>query len=475
MRRHRPPLKFWIGWSDKARNRTFPGREWRECGALTYLQRTAKFCPDGGEPRADRFRRWNSIRNFRVIQSLDNEEEKRLSTNSRKKIIVVIGTRPEGIKLAPVVLELKKHQSEFETQICVTGQHREMLDQMLGVFGLLPDYDLEVMKAGQDLSGVTSACVTGLDRILRQECPALVLVQGDTTTTFAAALAAYYNHVPVGHVEAGLRTGKKNDPFPEEINRRLATQLSDFHFAPTEVAQNNLLSEGVSPENISVTGNTVIDALLLTQARLAAYPGLAHDPLGETDGLRIILVTAHRRESFGLPFRRICEAIRALAEKRRDVLIVYPVHLNPNVQVPVRETLDGIPNVKLIAPLDYVSFVACMQRAYILLTDSGGIQEEGPALHKPVLVMREVSERPEAIAAGTACLTGTDPERIVAAANSLLDDPDCYKRMTSRPNPYGDGHAAERIAQFLLSRLTDKSGARSFETASLNLNRSASA
>jgi len=377
-----------------------------------------------------------------------------MDTQGPKKVMVVIGTRPEAIKLAPVMLELEKHREHFETRICVTGQHREMLDQMLRVFSLRPEYDLGVMKSGQDLAGVTAACLTGLDRILRRERPALVLVQGDTTTTFAAALAAYYCHIPVGHIEAGLRTGKKNDPFPEEINRRLATHLSDFHFAPTEVARKNLLLEGVSAENILVTGNTVIDALLLTQARLAEDPSVVVDPLGSTDGLRIILVTAHRRESFGLPFRRICEAVRALAEKRPDVLVVYPVHLNPNVQAPVREILGGVPNVRLLPPLDYASFVACMQRAYILLTDSGGIQEEGPALGKPVLVMREVSERPEAIAAGTACLTGTNPAAIVAAVSSLLDDPACYKRMTSRPNPYGDGHAAERIVQFLISRLT---------------------
>jgi UDP-N-acetylglucosamine 2-epimerase (non-hydrolysing) len=377
-----------------------------------------------------------------------------LNTHKPKKVMVVIGTRPEAIKLAPVVLELERHRAQFKTEICVTGQHREMLDQMLRVFGLRPDYDLGVMTAGQDLAGVTAACLTGLDRVLRQKRPDLALVQGDTTTTFAASLAAYYQHIPIGHVEAGLRTGKKYDPFPEEINRRLATHLADFHFAPTEEARSNLLMEGVSPENISVTGNTVIDSLLLTQARLAEEPRLAVDPLGPTDGLRIILVTAHRRESFGLPFRRICEAVRALAEKRRDVLVVYPVHLNPNVQAPVREILDGVPNVRLLAPLDYVSFVACMQRAFILLTDSGGIQEEGPSLGKPVLVMREVSERPEAIAAGTACLTGTNPDAIVAAVSSLLDDPDCYKRMTSRPNPYGDGHASERIVEFLISRVT---------------------
>jgi UDP-N-acetylglucosamine 2-epimerase (non-hydrolysing) len=379
--------------------------------------------------------------------------EENLDTHQPKKVMVVIGTRPEAIKLAPVVLELERHPADFETQICVTGQHREMLDQMLRVFGLRPDYDLGVMKAGQDLAEVTAACLTGLDRVLRDERPDLVLVQGDTTTTLAASLAAYYYHIPVGHVEAGLRTGKKHEPFPEEINRRLASHLSDFHFAPTEVARNNLLREGISPENISVTGNTVIDALLFTQARLAEEPSLAVDQLGSTDGLRIILVTAHRRESFGAPFRRICEAIRALAERRRDVLVVYPVHLNPNVQAPVREILDGVPNVKLLAPLDYVSFVGCMQRAHILLTDSGGIQEEGPSLGKPVLVMREVSERPEAIAAGTAWLTGKDPEGIIGAAISLLDDPACYKRMTSRPNPYGDGHAAERIVQFLISRM----------------------
>lgn len=309
------------------------------------------------------------------------------------------------------------------------------------------------MTAGQDLAGVTAACLTGLDRVLRLKRPDLVLVQGDTTTTFAASLAAYYHHIPIGHVEAGLRTGKKYDPFPEEINRRLATHLSDFHFAPTELARNNLLLEGVRPENISVTGNTVIDALLLTQARLAEDPGLAVHRLDSTEKLHIILVTAHRRESFGQPFRQICEALRALAETRRDVLIVYPVHLNPNVQSPVHEILDGVPNVRLLAPLDYVSFVACMQRASILLTDSGGIQEEGPSLGKPVLVMRDVSERPEAIAAGTASLTGTDPERIVRAVSSLLDDPAHYKRMTSCPNPYGDGHAAERIVQFLISRV----------------------
>lgn len=379
-----------------------------------------------------------------------------LNTHERKKIVVVIGTRPEAIKLAPVVLELERNRSHFETQICVTGQHREMLDQMLQVFSLRPHFDLGVMKAGQNLAEVTSACLNGLNGIFQQERPDLVLVQGDTTTTLAASLAAYYQHIPVGHIEAGLRTGKKNDPFPEEINRRVTTHISDFHFAPTELARENLLLEGIDPENISVTGNTVIDALLLTKKRLEEEPALAVDGCGPLEGLRMLLVTAHRRESFGLPFRQICEAIRALAESRKDILVVYPVHLNPNVQAPVREILGGIPNVRLLAPLDYVSFVACMQRAYILLTDSGGIQEEGPSLGKPVLVMRDVSERPEAIAAGTACLTGTTPEAIVGAVSSLLDDPDRYKRMTSRPNPYGDGHAAERIVQFLVTRFANR-------------------
>ena len=372
-----------------------------------------------------------------------------LNADERKKVMVVIGTRPEAIKLAPIVLELERCRENFKTEICVTGQHCEMLDQMLQVFGLRPDHYLGVMKAGQNLNEVTAACLTGLERILRQERPDVVLVQGDTTTTFAASLAAYYQHIPVGHIEAGLRTGKKYDPFPEEVNRRLTTHLSDFHFAPTDVARNNLLAEGVRPESILVTGNTVIDALLLVQARLVKDPTLAIHGLGPTDGLRIILVTAHRRESFGQPFRQICEAIRAIAEKRRDVLIVYPVHLNPNVQSPVYEILDGVPNVKLLAPLDYVSFVDCMQRASILLTDSGGIQEEGPSLGKPVLVMREVSERPEAITAGTASLTGTDPERIFRAVSALLDDPVWYKQMTNHSNPYGDGHASERIVQFL--------------------------
>jgi UDP-N-acetylglucosamine 2-epimerase len=367
--------------------------------------------------------------------------------------MVVIGTRPEAIKMAPVVLELKKHPDLFRTLICATGQHREMLDQMLSAFGLRPDCDLGVMKAGQELAGVTSACITGLDEVFQRERPNVVLVQGDTTTTLAASLVAYYRRIPVGHIEAGLRTGKKYDPFPEEINRRMTTHLSDFHFAPTELSRANLVAEGITPESILVTGNTVIDALMHTKKRLVEDPGLASDCPRLKDHSRMILVTAHRRESFGPPFRRICEAIRAIAETRRDTLVIYPVHLNPNVQAPVREILGGLSNVKLLAPLDYFTFVSYMQRAYILLTDSGGIQEEGPSLGKPVLVMRDVSERPEAIAAGTARLTGTDPGKIVESVRVLLDEPDQYEHMTSRPNPYGDGHASERIVQFLTERM----------------------
>jgi UDP-N-acetylglucosamine 2-epimerase (non-hydrolysing) len=370
--------------------------------------------------------------------------------------MVVIGTRPEAIKMAPLVLEMKNHSNFFSTQICTTGQHREMLDQMLSVFGLKPDCDLGVMKAGQDLAGVTSSCLTGLDEVLRRESPDVVLVQGDTTTTLAASMAAYYHRIPIGHVEAGLRTGKKYEPFPEEVNRRITTHLSDFHFAPTEWARENLLAEGVNSDDIVVAGNTVIDALRHAERRLAEEPTLATEFFEPLESTRLILVTAHRRESFGPPFRRICQAIRAIAERRPDTLIVYPVHLNPNVQAPVRELLAGVPNVKLLPPLDYFSFVSYMKRAFILLTDSGGVQEEGPSLGKPVLVMRDSSERPEAIAAGTACLTGTDPDKIVGMVSALLDDPLRYADMTNRPNPYGDGHASERIVQFLVERLVEQ-------------------
>jgi UDP-N-acetylglucosamine 2-epimerase (non-hydrolysing) len=378
------------------------------------------------------------------------------NNHTARKVLVVFGTRPEAIKLAPVVLELQRHSNQFTTVICVTGQHRQMLDQVLQVFQLRPHYDLQVMVAGQSLSGVTTASLNGLNKVLEHESPDLVLVQGDTTTTFVAALTAFYYRVKVAHVEAGLRTGQKNNPFPEEISRRLTTHIADFHFAPTERSRANLLREGISPEDIEVTGNTVIDALFYVRERLARNPSLAVYPEELNKASRMILVTAHRRESFGEQFRQMCEAIRSIALSRPDVLIVYPVHLNPNVQAPVHKILEGIANVRLIEPLEYVSFVALMQRAHILLTDSGGIQEEGPALGKPVLVMRDVSERPEAIAIGTARLVGTNSDTIIGAVNELLDNPLRYQEMTQKPNPYGDGNASLRIVHFLMRRLFDQ-------------------
>ncbi len=382
-----------------------------------------------------------------------------MANRARKKVFVVFGTRPEAIKLAPVILELAHRSDLFRTVACVTGQHRQMLKPMLKVFKLRADYDLKLMKPGQTLTGITTAVLNGLDRILEEELPDLVLVQGDTTTTFAAALAAFYRHIPVGHVEAGLRTQDKYNPFPEEINRRLATHIADFHFAPTKVARENLLKEGISPERILVSGNTVVDALLHIRCRIAEDPSLVPDlELGCLDGQKIVLVTAHRRESFGRELQQICVALRSLAESRPDVLVVYPVHLNPNVSKPVRRALRGIPNLRLLAPLDYVSFVALMDRASILLTDSGGIQEEGPSVGKPVLVMRKVSERPEAIEAGTACLVGTDPDCIISAVTTLLDEPTAYERMIHSSNPYGDGHAASRIVDYLVKQMYPNRG-----------------
>lgn len=363
------------------------------------------------------------------------------------KVLVVLGTRPEAIKLAPVIMELQRHQDRFQTVVCATGQHREMLQQMLKSFGLQPDFNLNVMKPNQSLADVTSAVLTGMDGVLEREKPDVMLVQGDTTTTMAASLAAFYRRIPVGHVEAGLRTGDRYNPFPEEINRRLTTHIADFHFAPTELSRSNLLQEGVRDDCILITGNTVVDALYHIVANLQANPpGVAPEIM---NGKRLILVTAHRRESFGSGMRQICEALRRLALSRSDILIIYPVHLNPNVQDPVHSILGGIPNVSLLEPLDYVSFIALMKRAHILLTDSGGMQEEGPSLGKPVLVMRSVSERPEAVMAGAAALVGTDPEKIIASVNRLLDDAEHYQNMTSRENPFGDGRAAARIVQFL--------------------------
>lgn len=366
------------------------------------------------------------------------------------KVLVALGTRPEAIKLAPVIMELRRHQDRIQTVVCATGQHREMMPQVLKTFGLQPDFDLDVMKTNQSLADVTCAVLAGMDTVLEREKPDMMLVQGDTTTTMAASLAAFYRRIPVGHVEAGLRTGDRYKPFPEEINRRLTTHIADCHFAPTELSRRNLLHEGVSDDHILVTGNTVVDALNYIVANLQTLaPRVVPEVL---DGKHVILVTAHRRESFGSGIRQICEALRCLSLSRSDILIIYPVHLNPNVQEPVRTILEGVPNVLLLEPMDYVSFVALMKRADILLTDSGGMQEEGPSLRKPVLVMRSVSERPEVVMAGAASLVGTDPETIVASVNRLLDDAELYRDMTSCKNPFGDGAAAGRIVRFIAGK-----------------------
>lgn len=356
--------------------------------------------------------------------------------------------------MAPLVLALQRQPGPWDVRVCVTGQHRQMLDPVLTLFGIRSHYDLDIMRAGQDLTDVTVRVLTGMRQVLSDWRPDYVLVHGDTTTTLAAALAAYYARVPVAHVEAGLRTGDVYSPWPEEVNRHAVAVMAALHFAPTERARTNLLRENVAPAAIVVTGNTVIDALQWVSARLDQLPvsdAISRLPLVE--GRRLILVTGHRRENFGEGFEHICRALDRLA-RRADVQIVYPVHLNPNVQGPVRAILSGNPNVVLCDPLDYLDFVALMRRAHLLLTDSGGLQEEAPALGKPVLVMRTVTERPEAIEAGTAQLVGTDEATIVEAATRLLDDPAAYATMAGARNPFGDGHAAERIVAELMQRLT---------------------
>jgi UDP-N-acetylglucosamine 2-epimerase len=367
------------------------------------------------------------------------------------RVLTVFGTRPEAIKMAPVVKALQA-QPDIDSHVCVTAQHREMLDQVLELFEIEPEFDLNLMRSGQDLTDVTTAVLTGMRSVLDAARPEWVLVHGDTTTTLAASLAAFYHKVAVGHVEAGLRTGNIYSPWPEEMNRRLAGGIASLHFAPTQTARDNLLREGVDPDRIKVTGNTVIDALLQVAERLRADPALRSSQLGRYGFLdsskRLILVTGHRRESFGAGFERICLALRRIAE-RGDVQVLYPVHLNPNVQRPVRQILGGVADVHLIEPQDYLPFVALMDRAYLIITDSGGIQEEGPALGKPVLVMRDTTERPEAVAAGTARLVGTDSDRIVAQTERLLDDPGAYVAMALAHNPYGDGMASRRIVEEL--------------------------
>lgn len=369
------------------------------------------------------------------------------------KVLSIFGTRPEAIKMAPVIKELEKYPDRFKSVVCVTAQHRQMLDQVLELFEIRPDYDLDIMKPGQDLFDVTCNVLKGLKPVLEKERPAIVLVHGDTTTTMAAALAAYYSRIRVGHVEAGLRTGNKYAPFPEEINRRVAGALTDLHFAPTERSKSNLLAEGVPETSIFVTGNTVIDALLAVAARVENDADLRCrfdqqfsflDP-----AKRLILVTGHRRENFGEGFEQICFALAEIAARNPEVEIVYPVHLNPNVQEPVRRILGASPQVHLITPLDYLPFVYLMKRSYLIITDSGGVQEEAPSLGKPVLVMRDTTERPEALAAGTVKLVGTDREKIVAEALLLLNDSAAYQAMGRAHNPYGDGQAAARIADVL--------------------------
>jgi len=362
------------------------------------------------------------------------------------KVLAVFGTRPEAIKMAPVVLNLAA-ASDIDCAVCVTAQHREMLDQVLNLFGITPQFDLNLMKAGQDLYDITTGVLNGLNHVIASYQPDLVLVHGDTTTTLAASLAAYYRQVPVGHVEAGLRTGNIYSPWPEEINRKVTGALAALHFAPTTRARDNLIAEGVAPEAIMVTGNTVIDALLDVVRRNVADNDaevLAGWPRSRFAGKRVLLVTGHRRESFGDGFERICSALARLAG-RPDVEIIYPVHLNPNVKGPVEKRLAGRDNVHLIAPQDYLPFVRLMEVADIILTDSGGVQEEAPSLGKPVLVMRDTTERPEAVEAGTVLLVGTNEDRIFAEASRLLDDQAAYTTMSRAHNPYGDGRAAERI------------------------------
>ena len=365
------------------------------------------------------------------------------------KVLAVMGTRPEAIKMAPVVQELGARTGSFEVRVCLTAQHRQLLDGVIGLFHLRVDHDLDLMRPGQSPEDVNSRVLKGVGQVLEVERPDVVLVHGDTTTTFAAALACYYHHIPAGHVEAGLRTYDKFRPFPEEMNRRLADVLCDYHYAPTPMAAEHLRSERISEDHIVVTGNTVIDALL----DVAQRPYEFEDPLLKSVGSarRLILVTAHRRESFGERFEQMCMAMRDLVQRNADVELVYPVHPNPSVQAPVDETLGGQERIHVIKPLEYLPFVHLLKKAYFVLTDSGGVQEEAPALGKPVLVMREVTERPEAITAGTAALVGNTYEGIVSGVQNLLDSPERYRGMANAVNPYGDGLASKRIADHLAS------------------------
>jgi len=376
-----------------------------------------------------------------------------------QKILVVFGTRPEAIKMAPLVKEFEKYTDFFKTKVCVTAQHREMLDQVLELFEIEPDYDLDIMKSNQDLYDITSNILLKMRDVLNSFKPDIVLVHGDTTTTFATSLAAFYQKIDVGHIEAGLRTGNIYSPWPEEANRKLTANLSKYHFAPTQTAKNNLLTEGVVEENIIITGNTVIDALFLTLEKIEKDKNLKNSIIKKLNSQfsqldsKFILVTGHRRENFGEGFLNICKALKDIATKHKDINIVYPMHLNPNVRRPVLDILDNISNIYLIEPLQYPEFVYLMSKSYLILTDSGGIQEEAPSLGKPVLVMRDTTERPEALETGTVKLVGTDKNKIITEVESLLQNKNEYEKMSKAHNPYGDGKSSKKIVKFLKENL----------------------
>ena len=385
-----------------------------------------------------------------------------------RKVLLVFGTRPEAIKMAPLVMELQKQKERIETVVCVTGQHREMLDQVLEIFDIKPDYDLNIMKRGQDLYDVTARVLTGMREVLKEIKPDIVLVHGDTTTSTAAALAAFYQQIPVGHVEAGLRTHNIYSPWPEEMNRLLTGRLATYHFSPTPLSRNNLIKESINDRNIIVTGNTVIDALYWVVDKIKNNKELdneledilskaGYDVNRLNNGKKLVLITGHRRENFGDGFINMCTAIKDLTVKYPDLDFVYPMHLNPNVRKPIHEVfgenLSGLKNMFFIEPLEYLSFVYLMEKSSIVLTDSGGIQEEAPGLGKPVLVMRDTTERPEALDAGTVKLVGTDYNKIVNEVSSLIDDKAAYEKMSKAVNPYGDGLACGRIVNALLYRI----------------------
>jgi len=377
-----------------------------------------------------------------------------------KKVLIVFGTRPEAIKMAPLVKEFQNHTDSFQTKVCVTAQHREMLDQVLNLFEITPEYDLNIMKPGQDLYDVTSNVLLGLRDVLTEYKPDIVFVHGDTSTTFSTALAAFYQQIQVAHVEAGLRTGDIYSPWPEEANRQLTTQITAYHFAPTTTSEKNLLVENVSPSKICVTGNTVIDALFLALNKIKASASLETEIVKtittavdsknfDVQSSKYILVTGHRRENHGQGFINICTALKEIALKNKDMHIVYPVHLNPNVQKPVKEILSGIENIHLIEPLQYEQFIYMMDKSYFIITDSGGVQEEAPSLGKPVLVMRDTTERPEALEAGTVKLVGTDTLVIIKEAQELINNEQAYNTMAKSHNPYGDGQACKKIINYL--------------------------